>query len=468
MTDERRIPSTGAQVDLLVSADVLYTLTEDTPIVVNGEVAINGNTIVYSGPAKDNGFWQPKKTLSGKGKAVMPGFVNCHSHAASALFRSQSDDGVGGQALYSVAFRSEKHISTEQWRDLALLGVADMIRSGITTINDIWYEPEGLAEAAEAAGLRAQIALKLFDVKLEELYANRYERVATEGEERLRRGVDFVEKYAASKSGLVTGRIGPHATDTCSPELHIEACAEAGRLGVGLHTHVAQSKQEVEYCQSTYNKGPAEFLADLDVLSHRSILAHLTFASDIDLDLITQSKARYAHCPTIYPRRGVYPDLQGIQDRRIVTGIATDWMMNDPFEAMRNAMNAVRLLSGRHDALTSLDAIKLATIGSAKVMGIEDQVGSLATGKRADLIQLDLQRPHLQPFYAEYSSLAYYARASDVVCSVIDGRLVLEGDCILGLDEPNILNRIKKYVPDWLAVLKRHGGVGAVLGCGCG
>ena len=123
----------------------------------------------------------------------MPGFVNCHSHAASALFRSQSDDGAGGQALYSVAFRSEKHISTEQWRDLALLGVVDMIRSGITTINDIWYEPEGLAEAAEAAGLRAQIALKLFDVKLEELYANRYERVATAGEERLRRGVDFVE-----------------------------------------------------------------------------------------------------------------------------------------------------------------------------------------------------------------------------------------------------------------------------------
>ena len=467
MTDESRIPSTGAQVDLLVSADVLYTLTEDTPIVVNGEVAINGNTIVYSGPAKDNGFWQPKKTLSGKGKAVMPGFVNCHSHAASALFRSQSDDGAGGQALYSVAFRSEKHISTEQWRDLALLGVVDMIRSGITTINDIWYEPEGLAEAAEAAGLRAQIALKLFDVKLEELYANRYERVATAGEERLRRGVDFVEKYAASKSGLVTGRIGPHATDTCSPELHIEACAEAGRLGVGLHTHVAQSKQEVEYCQSTYNKGPAEFLADLDVLSHRSILAHLTFASDTDLDLITQSKARYAHCPTIYPRRGVYPDLQGIQDRRIVTGIATDWMMNDPFEAMRNAMNAVRLLSGRHDALTSLDAMKLATLGGARVMGIEDQVGSLVTGKKADLIQLDLQRPHLQPFYAEYSSLAYYARASDVVCSVIDGRTVLENDCIVGLDEPYILDRIRTHQPEWLAVLKRNGGIGVIPGCGC-
>ena len=143
------------------------------------------------------------------------------------------------------------------------------------------------------------------------------------------------------------------------------------------------------------------------MLSHRSILAHLTFASDTDLDLITQSEARYAHCPTIYPRRGVYPDLQGIQDRRIVTGLATDWMMNDPFEAMRNAMNAVRLLSGRHDALTSLDAIKLATIGSAKVMGIEDQVGSLATGKRADLIHLDFQAPPLQPFYAQYSSFAY-------------------------------------------------------------
>ena len=467
MSGEQRVPASARHVDLLVSGDVLYTLNKDDPIVVNGEVAVKGNTIVYSGPAKDSGFWQPKKTLPGQGKAVMPGFVNCHTHAGSAVFRSQSDDGPGGQALYSVAFRSEKNISVEHWWDLALLGVADMIRSGVTTINDIWYEPEGLAQAAEIAGLRAQIALKVFDVKLEKLYENHYERAATEGENQLRRAVDFVERSTASGTGLVTGRIGPHATDTCSPGLHIEACAEADRLGVGLHTHVAQSRQEVEYCRSAYGKGPAEFLADLGVLSNRSVLAHLTFASESDLDVVAQTQACYAHCPTIYPRRGVYPDLQGIQDRQIVTGIATDWMMNDPFEAMRNAMNAVRLLSGRHDALTSLDAMKLATLGGARVMGIEDQVGSLVTGKKADLIQLDLQRPHFQPFYAEYSSLAYYARASDVVCSVIDGRPVLENDCIVGLDEPYVLDRIRTHQPEWLAVLKRNGGIGVIPGCGC-
>ncbi|GIT48006.1 MAG: hypothetical protein Ct9H300mP13_8020 [Gammaproteobacteria bacterium] len=259
MTDEKLISSTGAKLTYW-SAQMFFIHYQDTPLVVNGEVAINGNTIVYSGPGKGQRIWQPKKKLSGKGKAVMPGFVNCHSHAASAVFRSQSDDGAGGQALYSVAFRSERHISTEQWRDLALLGVVDMIRSGVTTINDIWYEPEGLAEASEAAGLRAQIALKLFDVKLEELYANRYKRVGKEGEERLRRGVDFVEKYAASNQGLVTGRIGPHATDTCSPELHIEACAEAGRLGSGcIRTWLSRNRKLNIVSQHT-KKVPRSFL----------------------------------------------------------------------------------------------------------------------------------------------------------------------------------------------------------------
>ena len=93
MSGEQRVPASARHVDLLVSGDVLYTLNKDDPIVVNGEVAVKGNTIVYSGPAKDSGFWQPKKTLPGRGKAVMPGFVNCHTHAGSAVFRSQSDDG---------------------------------------------------------------------------------------------------------------------------------------------------------------------------------------------------------------------------------------------------------------------------------------------------------------------------------------------------------------------------------------
>lgn len=434
-------------IDLLVQADVLFpmtgSMTGEDDILLGGEVAIRGNRIVYAGPAKPQGTWAPAKTISGNGKAVLPGFVNCHSHAASIVFRSQSDDGAGGAALYTVAFRAEKDITPEQWHDLARVGVIDMIKAGITTINDIWYEPEALASACVKAGLRAQIAQKIFDVRLEELYRQDYTRYPKEGEQRLRRGVELVENWPSTADckadGLITGRIGPHASDTCSMALHKEAAAEARRLGVGCHTHLAQSPGEVDFINNHHGKGPAQYLADIGVLDENSVVAHLTFASQGDLDAVKEAGAGYAHCSTIYPRRGVYPDIPSIDSRGIPWGLATDWMMNDPFEAMRNAMNALRLRQGSYQAFSSKQALTRVTTGSATVIGLQDDIGKLATGMKADLIQIDLDQAHLAPFYADYASIAYYARAGDVVTSVIDGKPVMENRRVLGIDEPSTL-----------------------------
>ena len=456
------------QIDLLVGADFLYPMRPDGNIVMGGEVAVRAGKIVYAGPCKDAGSWSPKRRISGSGKAVMPGFVNCHSHAASIIFRSQSDDGAGGAALYQVAFRGEQHITPEQWRDLAVVGTLDMIKAGITTINDIWYEPEALAETCLQSGLRAQIAYKVFDVKLENLHAGDYTRHPEIGEQRLRRGVDLVETWHGKGNGLIRGRIGPHATDTCSSSLHHEAGAEARRLGVGRHTHVAQSRGEVDYIFANHGTGPAEYLRDLGELDENTVIAHLTFASDADLDAVRETGARYAHCSTIYPRRGVYPDMPAINDRNLTWGLATDWMMNDPFEAMRNAMNAMRLLQGRHDALTSRQAMWRATAGSAAVLGLDDHIGELTQGYKADLIQIDLDQPHLAPFYGDYSSIAYYARASDVVTSVIDGRVVMENREVASLDENAALVAVKRHLPGWSELVSSLGGVAHPGLCPCG
>ncbi|HJS32399.1 MAG TPA: amidohydrolase family protein, partial [Alphaproteobacteria bacterium] len=173
-------------IDLLIGAEFLYPMTDDMPVIVGGEVAVRAGRIVYAGPAKSAGHWRAATTIEGRGRAVLPGFVNCHSHAASTVFRSQSDDGVGGRALYTVAFRAERDITPDDWRDLAVLGCADMIKAGITTINDIWYEPEALAEAAGACGLRAVIANKIFDVRMENLWQRDYTRHPDVGAARLR------------------------------------------------------------------------------------------------------------------------------------------------------------------------------------------------------------------------------------------------------------------------------------------
>ena len=455
-------------VDILIRADVLYPMTGQGDVLLDAEVAISGGSIVYAGPRKPDGTWSAAEVISGDGRAVMPGFVNCHSHTGSIVFRSQSDDGAGGSALYTVAFRAEKDITPEQWRDLATLGVVDMIKAGFTTINDIWYEPEALAEACLAAGLRAQIAHKVFDVRLEELHSGDYTRHPDIGESRLKRGVELVETWHGAGGGLISGRIGPHASDTCSAGLHQEAAKEAKRLGVGSHTHVAQSKGEVDFCQSEYGKGPAVFLNDLGVLGPESVLAHLTFASAQDLDAVHEAGARYAHCSTIYPRRGVYPDIPAISERRISWGIATDWMMNDPFEAMRNAMNALRLKQGTHEAFSSWQALWHATAGSADVLGLGDQVGQLAPGFRADLIQVDIDQPHLTPFYADYASLAYYARAGDVVTSVINGKPVMTDRCVLGIDEATAMAAVQRHLPAWTGLMRKLGGTGHPGLCACG
>ena len=456
------------QVDLLVEAEFLYPMTHGRPVIQGGEVAIRADRIVYAGPAQPAGTWAAIRKISARGHAVMPGFVNAHCHTASIVFRSQTDDPPGGITLYSIGFRGEPQITPAEWHDLAHVGAVDMVKAGITTINDIYFEPDGLAAAIEVTGLRAQLCDEIFDVKKENLAGGDYTRFADIGESRLRKSVEFSSRWHGKANGRITTRLGPHAVDTCAPEFHREIAAEARRLGVGLHIHAAQSAREVDVVKSMYGRSSLEHLAALGVMGPNTVLAHLTFASRGDLDAVRDAEARYAHCPTVYPRRGVYPDVPSIRARSIPMGFATDWMMNDPFEGMRNAINALRLRSGNVDALTTSDALWFATMGSAQVLGLESQIGSLEPGKKADLILIHLERPHLEPFYGDPASIVYYARASDVVTSIVDGRIIMEDRRISGVEECAVLDAARRHLPRFSAVMRRLGGVSRLGDCPCG
>jgi len=455
-------------IDLLVEAEVLYPLDGVNEVVTGAEIAVRDGRIVYAGPARPAGSWAPARRLDGRGKAALPGFVNCHCHTASTVFRAQTDDGEGGRALYSVAFRGEAEIAEEDWRRLALLGAAEMIRAGITTLNDFWYCPDALGEIALATGLRVQLASEIVDVDKALIAEGDYDRDARIGERTLRQGVAVAERWHGAGEGLVTARLGPHATDTCSAGLHREAAAEARRRGLGLHCHVAQSPAEVAAIRGWHGVGPGVWLAELGVLGPEAVLAHLTFADAEDRRAIAAAGAGAAHAACIYPRRGARPDLLGQRAAGIRTGLATDWMQNDPFEAMRTALGTARMAAGRHDALTSLEALELATAGAAEVMGLGERIGRLTPGREADLILVDLDRPHLQPFYAEPASLVWYARPDDVVTAIVRGRVVMEERRIPGLDLEAALAEVKARTPHLADQLRALGGLARVSGCPCG
>jgi len=453
-------------VDLLIRADFVYPVDGRTEVIADGEIAVSGDRIIHVGRADPRRPRKARRVLGGPGFVALPGFVNCHSHAASVVFRSQTDDHEAKKALLNVAFPMEKDVSTEEWRLLGELGCADMLLAGVTTINDIWYSPETLAETVQKAGLRAQIANKVFDVRLENLRNGDYTHHAAIGEKRLAAGVAFAERWHGAAAGRITARIGPHATDTCDVGLFREARREASRLGIGMHIHAAQSAAEAEHIRGTYGCGPVRHLAEAGMLAPDVVLAHLVFAEDDDLAAAAEHGAGYAHCPTIYPRRGRYPRLEAILERGIPTGFATDWMLNDPFEGMRYAINAMRLRLGSPSAMSGLEALRFQTLGAARVLGLDGEIGSLEAGKKADIILVSTGAPHLQPYYGGPEALVFYAKATDVHTSVIDGRVVMEGRRIPGLDEAVIQRDIRAATPGWRRRLHALGSR-AVFGPGC-
>ena len=455
-------------IDLLVEGDFLLPMTDGVPVIAGAEVAVRDGRIVHAGPARPAGSWAATRTIRGRGHAILPGFVNAHCHTASIVFRSQTDDPPGGITLYTIGFRGEQELNPEEWHDLAHVGAIDMVKAGVTTINDIYYEPDGLAAACAALGLRAQLCDEIFDVAKENLVDGDYTRYPARGAAKLRKSLDFSARWHGKADGRITTRLGPHAVDTCAPEFLREIASEAKRLGVGLHIHAAQSAREVEVVRQMYGRSSLEHLAALEVMGPDTVLAHLTFASPADLDAVAAAGARYAHCPTIYPRRGVYPDVPAIRARGIPMGFATDWMMNDPFEGMRNALNALRLRTGKVEALTTAEALWFATMGSARVLGLDREIGSLEPGKKADLILVHLERPHLEPFYGDPASIVYYARAADVVTSIVDGRVIMEDRRVVGLDETSTLARARRHLPRFSDMMRRLGGVSRLGACPCG
>lgn len=450
------------QIDLLVRADYLYPMSEDLPIVTDAEVAIEGGRILYAGPRRPNGAWQARETISGRGRAVLPGLVNGHTHTSDLLFRGQMDDNTGTANLYTIAFQIEQDITPEEWHAMARLGCVDMLRAGVTTVHDMMYSPESLARAVEEIGIRAIIADTIFDVPMAELKDGRYEHDTAAGERRLRAQVDFAGRWHGCANGRITTRIAPHATDTCSAALQKAARAEATRLGIGMHIHGAQSPREVAYIKESHGCGPIEFLRDIGLLAPDVGVAHLSFATDADFDAMRETGAAYLHCPTVYARKGRYPRLEAAMAREIPTAFATDWLMNDPWEGMRFAMNAMRLKLSDQDVLPAAQALRYFTIDAARALGLGDEIGSLEPGKRADLIALDLDRTHLQPFHGAYTSLVWYAKSTDVATSIVDGRVVIRDGHASLVNEDEVLADVQRRAPAWRKRLA-HLGVPTVV-----
>jgi 5-methylthioadenosine/S-adenosylhomocysteine deaminase len=365
----------------------------------------------------------------------MPGLINTHTHAAMCLMRGIADDMPLDVWWQKIIFPLEhKFVSPEFIRIGVSLAAIEMIKSGTTTFADMYFFEDEAAAACKKIGIRAFLGEGLLDIPTP--------TCATPAE-----SIRYIENlYKKWKEDpIIHLMVAPHAPYTCSPVVLEEAKALADRLNIPLHTHLAETATETAEIQLKYGTTPTRHLEKIGYLSPRLIAVHCVHLTNDDMKLLKSKDVKVSHCQESNMKlaSGNAPIIE-LQSQGVTVGLGTDGAASNNNLDMFDEMDAVAKF---HKAFRSdptvMDAktvLRMATADGAKVMQKPD-IGSLEIGKTADIIILDLDRPHLTPLYNIYSHLVYSAGGSEVSTVMINGKVVMEERNILTIDEKEILSQ---------------------------
>lgn len=427
------------RVDLIVSGGTVVTMDGARRVIEDGAVAVQGGRIVAVGKRTEvAGRFAARETIDARGRAVIPGLVNGHTHIPMTLFRGIADDLDLNEWLTKYIFPAEgKNVTEEFVRTGTQLGLAEMIRGGTTTYCDMYYFEDAIAEETERAGVRALLGETVIDFPVPD-------------NKTWPEAMRYVERFVARWKGhrLVTPAVAPHAPYTVS-EAHLrEVRAFSDRTGAAVVTHVAETRKEVEDVSRDHGARPVEYLARIGFLSPRTVAAHTVHINEGEINLLKQHGVGSVHNPESNMKlaSGVAPVPQMLR-AGVLLGLGTDGAASNNDLSMWEAMDAAaklhKLTTGDPKVVTAEEALALATIGGARALHMESDIGSLEEGKRADIVVVDLDALHQTPRYSVYSHLVYATKAADVRTVVIEGRVVMRDRRLLTLDEPLIKRKAR-------------------------
>ncbi len=368
----------------------------------------------------------------------MPGLVNCHTHAAMSLLRGLADDLPLDRWLNDYIFPSEaRHAGPEFVYLGTKLSAVEMVMGGITTFADGYFHMEHSARAAQDVGVRAVIAQGILDVPAPD--------APVPGAWK-RRAEQFLSE--CPRSSLITPALFCHSPYLCSPETFLEAQELCSKHGSLLFSHVSETLWEVEEVRRRYGRPPVEHLAQLEILGPEFVAVHAIHLSHAEQEDLAASGAGIVHCPESNMKlaSGAGPMLS-LLEKGAAIGIGTDGPASnnnlDLFEEMRSASFMHKLISGDPQAMSARMLLEMATLGGARVLRMDDRIGSLKAGKLADIIIIDLKRPHLTPLYDPISHLVYAARGSDVRDVLVNGKLVVKNGKALTVDQEELTVQVR-------------------------
>jgi 5-methylthioadenosine/S-adenosylhomocysteine deaminase len=422
-------------LDLLVFPRWLVPVEPAGLVLEEHALAVDGGRILEVLPADfARQRYQPRQTLELPHHALLPGLVNVHTHAAMTLLRGMSDDLPLLDWLQNHVWPAEaRHVSRAFCTDGVRLAAAEMIRGGTTCFNDMYMFPDATAEVAESAGLRATVGLILFDFPT---------AWAQTPDEYIHKGVELHDRLRGSP--LVRTVFAPHAPYTVSDAGLRRARELAYELGIGLHMHLHETQGEVSGAVQLDGRRPWQRLRELELLGADFIAVHMTQLSDAEIAEAAQLGVSVAHCPesNLKLASGFCPAAR-LLAAGVNLALGTDGAASnndlDMFGEMRTAALLAKAVADDASALPAQAALHMATLGGARALGLDEEIGSLVEGKSADFIAVDLQHPATQPVYHVLSQLVYAATREQVSEVYVAGRALLSRGRLSTLDENAVL-----------------------------
>jgi len=433
-------------VSLFVRGGTVITMNPSREVVEDGAVAIEGTTIVAVGPRQElERSYAAGRSIDAGGSVVIPGLVNAHTHTFQNLYKGLGDDMPVLEWIVRMIFPLSAYLGKEEAAAGAELACLEMIRSGVTCFTDSFYVHHdreavlGVAEAAERSGLRALIARAAID-------QGDVPAAFKEPTEAAVRATEEAMRDWNSRSDRV--QVCPEALFTlfASPDLVAGLRDLARRHGSRFHMHAGESIVEAREIRERHGRSVFEYLDSIEALGPDVLLFHAVWCSQSDTALLAERRTSISHNPVSnqYLASGIAP-LTDWLARGVTVGLGTDGAASnntqDMFETMKSAalLQKVARLDAR--AVTAEQVLEMATIGGARALGLDDRIGSLEAGKRADLAVVSLEDVNAIPSHKPVSSLVYTCRPSDVSHVVVDGRLVLDDGEVVTMEEREVLQR---------------------------
>ena len=414
---------------ILIKNGYIVSMVSD---IIKGDILIEDNRIKRIG----NIDCEADKIIDATNKIVMPGLINAHTHVAMSLFRGYADEDELMNWLSKKIWPIEDKLTASDVYYASMLSGIEMIKSGTTTFNDHYYFEEETAKMAEQLGLRAILSRCIIGE-------------AEEASKRTMEAEELYNNWHNKCDGRIKVCVGIHSPYTCSPDTIRRALVLADRIGTPVHIHYLETKDEVKQMKDTYDMTSTEYLKKAGLFNYHVMLAHGVHVDKESLEILKDISGGIVHNPISNQKLGSgIADVRRLRRNGINVALGTDGQGStntlDMFEEIKSAAYLQKVIYNNATAISAEEVMKMATIEGARVLGIDSEVGSLEEGKKADIIIIDTNKPHLCPIHNIYSLLAYSVNGADVETSIIDGKIVMENRNVLNVDENQIIKDCKR------------------------